>query len=374
MILGVRLNTWTEIGVALAIVAGAALLARLVLLFLDQGVARLSKRTRTRFDDVILAAVRMPLFWLIVVVALQIAIKSLTFLPDGWETTLGHILFSLYLVIGYAFLHRLTNNITDWYSREIASRTESRVDEQVLPFARRVVNLIIALIAIIMLLSHFEVDVSAFVTTLGIGSLAIALAAQATLADTISGFVIMSDRPFRIGDRIEILELATWGDVMDIGLRSTRIRTRDNRLVVVPNSIIGKSLVVNHSVPSSKYRVETHVGVAYGTDLDYAKYVMVEAVRAQDWVMRDERVESLFLEYGDSALVFRVRCWIEDYVETRRAIDKLNSCLYQALTDADIEMPVPSRMLYFRDRTNIRNAVARQLDERLHAEEPTHDA
>lgn len=344
--LGVPADVWQQIGIALLTVGGAAILARLLLLFLDKGLAQVSKRTRTHFDDLILSSVRMPLFWLVLVVAVQIALRSLSFLPEGWEQAIGHVVFVCYLIIGYSFVHGATNSVTDWYAREVASRTESRVDEQVLPFARRVVNLMLILIAAIMLLSHFDVDVSAFVTTLGIGSLAIALAAQATLADTISGFVIMSDRPYRIGDRIEILELDTWGDVLDIGLRSTRIRTRDNRMVVVPNSVIGKSLVVNHSVPSSKFRVETHIGIAYGTDLELAKYVMTEAVRAQDWVMKDERIEALFVEYGASALIFRIRCWIEDYVETRRAIDKLNSCLYEALREADIELPLTTHTIY----------------------------
>ena len=114
-------------------------------------------------------------------------------------------------------------------------------------------------IAIIILLGHFNVDVSALVATLGVGSLAIALAAKEVLADMISGFIIAIDRPFGIGDRIELEQLNTWGDVQDIGLRSTRILTRDNRLVSVPNSLIGKNLVVNHSIPSTVYRVQTHV-------------------------------------------------------------------------------------------------------------------
>ena len=137
-------------------------------------------------------------------------------------------------------------------------------------------------------------------------------------------------------------------DVLDIGLQSTRVRTRDNRMVVVPNSIIGENIVVNHSDPSTMYRVQTHVGVGYGTDVAYARQVMVDAVRAQDWVMKDEPIEALFLEFGESALVFRVRCWIENYVETRRIMDKLNTCLYEALNEAGIDMPDPTRTLYHR--------------------------
>jgi small-conductance mechanosensitive channel len=346
--LGLSSLEWQEVGLSVAIVVGAAILGRLVLWIFDWGSTRLIRRTRTGLDDAILDAIRLPLIGLIVVLALRSALERLTFLPDSWEARRGDLLFILYLVVGYLFLHRLTNRLMQWYGREVSRKTESRVDDQVLPFARRVVLMALALIAFIVLLSHFDVDVSAFVTTLGIGSLAVALAAQATLADSISGFVIMVDHPFRIGDRIEILELATWGDVVDIGLRSTRIRTRDNRMVVVPNSVIGENLIVNHSDPSTMYRVETHVGVAYGTDVDHARQVLIDAVRRQEWVMKDERIEALFVEWGDSAMVFRVRCWIEHYVETRRIIDKLNTCLYKALNEAAIESPFPTRTIYHR--------------------------
>ncbi|MEN8241527.1 MAG: mechanosensitive ion channel domain-containing protein, partial [Chloroflexota bacterium] len=196
-------------------------------------------------------------------------------------------------------------------------------------------------LAIIIILGHFNVEISGLVATLGIGSLAIALAAQAALSDTISGFMIMIDQPFRIGDRIEIAELNTWGDVVDIGLRSTRIRTRDNRMVIIPNSIISKSLVVNHAYPDTEYRIQVHIGVAYGTDLEFARTTIVEAVKEVSGVLPHRPVEALFLEFGDSALIFRVRWWIETYVDTRRMFDKVNTAVYHALTQAEIEVPFP---------------------------------
>jgi small-conductance mechanosensitive channel len=213
-------------------------------------------------------------------------------------------------------------------------------------FFRHVAFIILTLAALIILLDRFDVEVTALVTTLGIGSLAIALAAQATLGDIISGFMIMIDRPFKVGDRIEILEIGTWGDVIEIGLRSSRILTRDNRLVSVPNSVIGKNLIVNYSAPGNKLRVETNVGVAYGTDLEEARKVMIDAVVGQSWVLSDHPVEALFLEFGDSALVFRVRCWIPHYVETRRIVDKLNTVLYNALRQHEIVIPLPQRAIH----------------------------
>jgi small-conductance mechanosensitive channel len=239
----------------------------------------------------------------------------------------------------------------------MARVTESSLDESMIPFLRRVILFLVGTIAVIVLLSHFGVDVSALVTSLGIASLAIALAARNTLSDWITGFVIILDRPFKIGDRIEIESLNTWGDVQDIGLQSTRVRTRDNRMVVVPNSIIGRNLVVNHSDPSTVYRVQTHVGVDYGTDVARARQVMIDAVRAQDWVMHEQRIEALFIEFGDAGIIFRVRCWIENYVETRRIMDKLNSCLYDALNEAGIEMPMSEQTLYHRVESGERDGL-----------------
>jgi MscS family membrane protein len=344
------LETLIELGKAAGILVGAAIVGWILLFLINKGILCLTRRTGSRFDDALLNATRLPIFLTILLLALQSALAQLTFLPDAWDTISGNVFFVLYLIVVYLLTFRLIRNLSKWYASEIAIQTDTPLDNQVLPFFRRVLLILLTIIALIVVLSHFKIEVGPLIATLGIGSLAIALAAQATLADTISGFVIMVDRPFRIGDRIEILDLDTWGDVKDIGLRSTRILTRDNRMVVVPNAVIGKSLVVNHSYPDTRYRVQTEVGVAYGTDIERARRVMLEAIREQDWVMKDELIEALFLEYGDSALNFRVRCWIEHYVETRRIIDKMNSCLYHALNEAGIEIPFPQQVVYLQTK------------------------
>ena len=362
-LLGVPVEHWREVGIAVAILVGAALVGRLVLFLIDRVFSRVIRRTPTSFDDALMAAARMPLFWAIVFGGLALALNQLSFLPADWREKQGQLMFIPYWLIAWVLLHRLVGNLLEWYGREMARRTESPIDEEVIPYARRLVLVMLGAIALIVLLSHFGVDVTALITSLGIASLAIALAAQNTLSDWITGLVIILDRPFKIGDRVELLSLDTWGDVQDIGLQSTRVRTRDNRMVVVPNSVIGKNLVVNHSDPSTVYRVETHVGVDYGTDLAYARQVMIDAVRAQDWVMKDERIEALFVQFGESSMFFRVRCWIEDYVETRRIMDKLNTCLYDALNEAGISMPDPTRILYHRVAPADRDGIVAVLRE-----------
>lgn len=339
---GLTGQDWLDIGISLGILLGAMLLGRIVISFLlNRVLLRLTKRSKNNLDNHILEAFRVPVYLLVVILALDAALVRLTFLPEDWNAWIKDGFFVLYFLVGFTFVWRLVTNIFAWMGDEVSLKTNATLDEQLFPFFQRIVLILISAIGIITILSHFEINITAMVTTLGIGSLAVALAAQNALEDTISGFLIMIDRPYRIGDRIELMDLNTWGDVVDIGLRSTRIRTRDNRMVVVPNSLIGKSLVVNYAYPNDQYRLEIHIGVAYGTDLERARQVMVEAVRGVEGVLADRPVEALFLEFGDSSLVFRVRWWLESYVDTRRMFDRVNTAIYNALKRENIQLPFP---------------------------------
>jgi MscS family membrane protein len=340
------LDQWLDISLALGVFLGTAILGRWVIsIIFGRAIRRFTGFTKNTLDDAILDAITPPLYWLALIYAFQFAIDRLGDIFEFLQFDLDQIYFVLFSLVGFVTAWRLIGNIANWYRKQLATTGEIELGEQLLPFFRRVVLIILTLIVIIILLDYFNVEISGLVTTLGIGSLAIALAAQATLSDTINGFVIMVDRPFRIGDRIEIQDLDTWGDVVDIGLRSTRIRTRDNRMVIVPNSVIGKSLIVNYSYPDTQYRIQIHVGVAYGTDIEKARNVIVETVSKVEGVLNDHPVEALFLEFGDSALIFRVRWWLESYVDTRRMFDSVNTAMYKALNEAGIEIPFPQRVV-----------------------------
>jgi len=337
---------WIDIGISLLVFLATVFLGRWIIrLIFQRVIRRLTGFTKSTLDDVILDAVAPPLYWLVLIYSFQFSLDRLGFIFEQLQFDLDALYFVMFLLIGFAVAWRLITNIAIWYERQLSSGDGMELGRQLMPFLRRVALIILTVIVAIMLLDYFKIEVSGFVATLGIGSLAIALAAQAALSDTISGFIIMIDRPYRIGDRIEILDLDTWGDVEDIGLRSTRIRTRDNRMVIVPNSVISKSLVVNHSYPDEQYRLQNHVGVAYGTDIERARNVIIEAVKTVDGVLLDRPIEALFLEFGDSALIFRVRWWLGSYVDTRRMFDSVNSAIYHALNEGGIEIPFPQRVV-----------------------------
>lgn len=343
-LLRLALDQWLDIGISVLIILITFTLGRwLVNAVLEKGVHRLTRYTRTTIDDLILDIVRPPLLWGLLLLGVNVAISRLDFLPTAWRSTIEELFRVSYLLVGFLFAWRFVDRFLQWYGRQIAVRTETELDEHLMPFFRRIALIALGLIALITLLSEIGVNVTAMVTTLGIGSLAVALAAQTALADAINGFLILMDRPFRVGDRIEIRDINTWGDVVDIGLRSSRIRTRDNRMVIIPNSIIGQSLVVNHSYPDTQYRIQVEVGIAYGSDLELARRTMIKAVRGVEGVLLDRPVEALFLAFGEFALIFRVRWWIESYQDTRRMFDRVNTAIYNALKEAGIEIPFPQR-------------------------------
>jgi small-conductance mechanosensitive channel len=257
------------------------------------------------------------------------------------------LVLDLYFVAGLTLVVRILWKAIDlverWYIKGAAERDRGDELAPVITLLVRVGRVLVSIGGATVLLSHFGINVAALAALLGLGGLAFSLAARDTIADAIAGFIILVDRPFRIGDRIEIQGVGTWGDVTDIGLRTTRIRTRDNRMVIVPNSVIGANQVINYTYPDPRYRIETHVGIAYGTDVERARQVIITAVQQVEGVLPDKPVDALYNEMGDSAMIFRVRWWIESYIDTRRVIDRVHTALQYALDEAGIETPFPTQ-------------------------------
>ena len=300
-------------------------------------------RTTAQVGDALVKAIGPRLRWLVVILVLGFSTKRLTFLSVEVKTTLNDVYFVLGLAFSSLIIWSLIGLAHDWERETL--KEAGRVDEldPVLLLITRVARIFLVAVAVTILLSHFGINITALVAALGIGGLAFSLAAQDTLADAISGFIILADRPYRVGDRIEIQGEGTWGDVVEIGLRTTRIRTRDNRMVIVPNSMIGRNQVINYTYPDPRYRIQTHVGIAYGTDIQTARRVIVEAVQHLEDVLPDKPVDALYLEMGESAMIFRVRWWIESYVDKRHVIDRVNTALQEALDAAGIKTPYPTQ-------------------------------
>ena len=338
--LGLSGTDWINLGASMLFVLVGYGLGTLLIRGLLPSVVR---RTPYTLDDKLLQDIGPDLRWLVVIFVVSFATKRLTFLSAEVKTYLGDAYFVLGLVIAFHAIWRLIDLVDDWYRERLTGEDRLEQLDPVLVLLNRMARIVVVLVGLIILLSHFGINVSGLAAALGLGGLAFSLAARDTIADAIAGFVILVDQPFRIGDRIEIQEVGTWGDVVEIGLRTTRIRTRDNRMVIVPNSTIGKNQVINYTFPDPRYRIQTHLGIDYNTDTEKARQVIVDAVRQAEGVLQDKPVDALYVENGDSAMIFRVRWWIDSYEDTRRMFDKVHTVLKRALEEEGIECPFPTQ-------------------------------
>jgi small-conductance mechanosensitive channel len=335
-ILGLYVADWINIGVSILIAAAGYLVGTWLI---RRVLPSLARRTTTTFDDEFLERSGDELRWLVVLLMVLPATARLTFLSDGLRDLLKSAYFVVGLILVFLVVWKLINLAGEWYQRQAEEQKREAELGPVIILLVRIARITVVIVAVVILLAHFGVNVTAFVAALGVVGLAFSLAAQDSIADAIAGFLILVDQPFRVGDRIEIEGEGTWGDVVEIGLRTTRIRTRDNRMVIVPNSIIGKNQVINYTYPDPRYRVETHVSVAYGSDIEAARAVISAAARKVEGILPDLPVDVLYVEMGESAIVFRLRWWIESYEDTRRMFDRVHTTVHKALEAAGIEIP-----------------------------------
>ncbi len=299
---------------------------------------KMTTRTKTKFDDNFLNTIGRELKWLIEVVFARFAVMRLGFWNDAHRLILDDIFFVLVLVVIFIIVWKLIGFSTKWYRDYLEPEGDkSRFDPYVIMF-QRVVYALVTTIFLSIGLNHFGFPIHALILVLVVFAVAIGLGIKVVDVDIVSGFTILTDKPFVVGDAILIEELENWGIVTDIGTRTTRILFPDSREVIVPNSQISESQVVNYSSPDLRYRVQTDLRLAYGSDISQARQVIRDAVRGVEVVLPDMPVEVFFLEFGDSARLIRVRWWIETYEEEYPALDLVNAAIENALDGAGINI------------------------------------
>lgn len=320
--------------------------AKITLYILTHWAPKFTKFTASDLDDRIIEAVRKPIYFIVILAGLYIAIARLPLSPKIKAVADG-IVFVLGVAIAISIARRVVDTLIEWYASEVAAKTATTVDDQLIPLAEKVVNIFIYVMGLITVLKHFGYDVLSLLTALGVGSLAIGLAAKETLTNMLSGFTLMVDRPFGIGDRIELTG-GQVGDVLDIGLRSTRIMTPDQNVLVVPNAELVNTKVVNLSFPSPKIKNRITVGVAYGCDVDKAKRIMKECAISVPSVVKDPAPDVFFTKFGDFSLELTMIYTAERFADKVPSQDAINMLILKRFQEEGIEIPFPTRVVYSR--------------------------
>jgi MscS family membrane protein len=228
----------------------------------------------------------------------------------------------------------------------VASKVkEEALDADVIKLGCRMVSFFLVFVLFYNVGSYFGIPVTAIFASAGIAGMAIALAARETLANFFGGVSIFMDRPFRAGDYI-VLSNGDRGEVKAVGMRSTKIQTRDDIMITIPNSVITNGKVVNQSSPHPRLRVRVKIGVAYGSDIDRVEEILMEVADKNALAIAEPEPRVRFRKFGDSALEFELLCWAARPHDRGRLIHTLSSEIYKRFNAENICIPFPQRDVY----------------------------
>ncbi len=278
-------------------------------------------------------------------------------IEQGIDTDLALVLRRvgtvLVIAVGAHLSSRIVSLLLDWYVRYVAPSTGTDLDDQLVPPIKRLMPIVIYSIAGLWALSVFEIAISPLLATLGIGGIAIALAAQPTLSNYFAGTYVISEGEISPGDFIEI-EGGPSGFVEDISWRSTKLRSRFNNLIIIPNSMMSENMITNYSRPALAMNVIVTGGVSYASDLQQVEDILLE-VATKVVVESDVAVTEVepwigFDNFGDSNIDFWVFIQATDRVGSFALKSELMKQIHQRFNEEGIVINYPIRHLVVDDR------------------------
>jgi MscS family membrane protein len=330
-----------ELLAALLILTAFWLLAQLIILLLNRYGRKLAVFSSADMADHVIQRAIPHVSRLLTILGLYLAIRSLP-LHEKVVQVLSGALFVAMVAIIFNLLYHALDELLQRHMNGDHTDKSALISRNMIPIAEKLAMLFLMGTALIIILKHFNYDIFSVVTALGIGSLAIGLAAKDTLAHMISGFTLMLDQPFLIGDRIKLAN-GQVGDVIDIGLRSTKIQGPDSTMMIIPNSDLCNSTVINLVRPTSVIQGSITLGVGYGSDIEHVKAVLLEIARENSKVVADPPPIVLFISFGSSALNMLYLFWVDDPGTIGVVTDQLNCAILRRFREEHIEIPFPIR-------------------------------
>lgn len=307
-------------------------------------IGRFARQSSNDFDDKIVDLVHQPVFMSFVLLGLSLATRRIGLPEFTTFLTLG-VLKTIAIFVWYNTLTHLMALIVNAVSK---TRDRKIVQTGMLSLLHNVMKIVAVALTVYFLFLAWNIDVTAWLASAGIVGLALSFAAKDTLSNLFAGVSIVMDAPYKTGDFI-ILESGERGVVTDIGLRSTRILTRDDVEITIPNGLIGNGKIINEAGgPPSQHRIRVAVGVAYGSDIDHVIEVLAAVAADHPEVLASPEPRVRFRLFGESSLDFELLAWIAKPVDRGRVKHELNCAVYKALNKNKIEIPFPQRDLHVR--------------------------
>jgi small-conductance mechanosensitive channel len=342
----------------LAIVAGAILLSLLVRLLFVRVIMVFTRKTETTVDNEIARELRGPVMWTIVLVGFIVAYLEFQ-APMKLDFFVLGVLKSVIALVWAVALMRVGRILLQVVSQKVHSI--KWIEPRTLPLFNMLLSVVVVGGFLYAFCIAWGIPLTSWLTSAGILGIAFGFAARDSLANLFSGIFIVADSPYEVGDFV-VLDNTIRGRVLEIGMRSTRLLTRDDIEVTVPNAVIANSQIINQTGgPHEKMRVRIKVEVAYGSDVDQVEEVLLECVEGVAHVSGEPGPRVRFREFGASGLMFELLAWIDEPVYRGRVMHELNRRVYKAFDLAGIEIPYSKQDVYVKElpvdtKTSIRSS------------------
>lgn len=302
--------------------------------------------TNSEMGSLIVKFLHRPLFFTILLIGLASATLLLK-VSDNFQAIIFSVLSTIAIFVWTQFSLRISK-----LGLMSFAKNPDKVDvlnSKTLPLFENIAFIFILCIAVYYIFINWNIDMTAWLASAGIIGIAVGFAAKDTLANLFSGVFIMADAPYKIGDYV-VLDGGERGEITKIGIRSTRLLTRDDIEVTVPNSVMGNTKIINESGgPHEKHRIRVQVGIAYGSDIDLVREILMQVGESDEFTCGDPEPRVRFRRFGPSSLDFELLCWIDQPALRGRILDRLNSAVYKAFIKEGIEIPYSKQDIYIKE-------------------------
>ena len=336
-------NSIQEWIIALVIMASSVLVARTVYWIFARVLKRLSQKSGSRFLLIVCDMVEEPVVFGVVAAGIWFGINTLT-LPEGLAGWIGRV-FQVLIVLAIGWLvARLLDALLKEYVAPLTAKSETDLGDQLMPMLRKGMKIIIWGLTIVIALNNAGYDVTALLAGLGIGGLAMAMAAKDTVSNVFGGVTIFADKPFTLNDRIRVSGFD--GTVEEIGVRSTRLRTLTGTLVTIPNSAFADSAVENVSAEPSR-KVATNLGLTYDTtpeQMDEAMATLADIAANNDDL--EEKTVISFNAFGDFAMNILFIYYIKKGADIMGVQSSVNREILRRFNEKRLEFAFPTQTIY----------------------------
>ncbi len=320
--------------------------AQLVEVTVELVIRRYAQKPENTLNDRLVGILHQPLFWSVILIGLVIAV-SLVQAPARLEQGVSSVTISILVFLWMLFALRASRMLLQRMSRR--KNTALLIRSQTLPLFTNLAAVVIVALGVYFIFQAWHIDMTAWLASAGIIGIAVGFAAKDTLANLFSGVFIMADSPYKLGDYV-VIDDTVRGKITHMGIRSTRLLTRDDVEVTIPNSLMGNSKVVNESGgPHEKYRIRISVDVAYGTDLDQVVELLEGIATAEPEVCDAPEPRVRYRAFAASGVNLELLAWVAEPELRGKVVHLLIMAIYKGLRQAGIEIPYSKQELFIKE-------------------------